>query len=273
MDVFPFSAFAVYLASLGLAERTRQLYLYRILRFAERVAERGYDLDTAEADVIASASEEETGPSRRQLRAALAHYWTWTGRNPAPFRAVRTPRKPRPRCRALPLDQVEKLVKASHLWHPEGTAVLLGLYLGLRAHEIAECRWDRFSDGFEWYRVDGKGEVVADLAVPRKLADHFATLERPPSIWVFPSPQRHREHVHPRTIWLWVRAVAHASGVGQVATHVLRHCAIASVHDGSGDLRLAQTFARHRDVESTTIYTRITNERLRDAADILDDLF
>ena len=46
--------------------------------------------------------------------------------------------------------------------------------------------------------------------------------------------------------------------------HEARQIGIAKqqVNDVTGDLRAAQEFARHADVESTQIYTRVTKDRL-----------
>ena len=52
----------------------------------------------------------------------------------------------------------------------------------------------------------------------------------------------------------------------------LRHTAIATANDRTGDLRAAQEFARHARPETTAIYTRATAKRLWEALLALDYL-
>ncbi len=56
-----------------------------------------------------------------------------------------------------------RLVAVAKGLHPQGTAILVGLYLALRAHEIAAMRFDRFDPSLTWYRVIGKGGTDATL--------------------------------------------------------------------------------------------------------------
>ena len=172
--------------------------------------------------------------------------------------------------RALELDEAARLARtAVEVGHPEGMAVLLGLYLGLRREEIARARWDRFSPGFDWYTVLGKFSLEATLPVhpvlKRVLLPNMSGYP-----WVFPG--RRASHVTPATINAWVRQVGDAAEVKKLSPHRLRHTAIATVNDATGDLRMAQEFARHADIETTQIYTRMTKDRLQSALEHLDYL-
>lgn len=61
------------------------------------------------------------------------------------------------------------------------------------------------------------------------------------------------------------------SAIGEVvAPHRLRHTAIATLNDRTGDLRTAQAFARHASPETTVIYTRFPRRRLVAAVEALD---
>jgi integrase len=52
-----------------------------------------------------------------------------------------------------------------------------------------------------------------------------------------------------------VKLVAREAGVEDVAPHRLRHVAVATVNDNTGNLRAAQDFARHMDSSSTETST------------------
>ena len=72
------------------------------------------------------------------------------------------------------------------------------------------------------------------------------------------------------TIWNWVQEVACEAGIGEIGVHQLRHTALATANDETGDLRSVQTFARHADPATTSGYTRTTNARLVSVVEALD---
>ena len=157
------------------------------------------------------------------------------------------------------------MVKAAKGWHPEGTAVLLGMYLALRREEIAKARWDRFDEFYTWYTVQGKFDATDTLPVHPVLRDQVSAVRlMVKGEWLFPG-SRGRERVTEMTINVWTDKVAAAAGLGHVHPHQMRHTAIAMVNDETGDLRTAQVFARHKRLESTQIYTRTTKEKLERA--------
>ncbi len=252
-----------HLVGLGLSPKTIRIYT----RMIER-AGTALDLSSCKASQVAGFAESlPNGTStRRQLRSALRHYWTHIGRLDGPYGAVRVPPKPRGRCRALKPADAARIATTAEGWQPEGLAVLLALYLGLRREEISKARWDRFDRGFEWYTVQGKFDVTATLPVHPMLRR-----ELHPSgyVWLFPG-SRGRAHVTPATIGVWISLVAETAGVAHVTPHELRHTAIATVNDTSGDLRAAQTFARHADPSSTALYTRTTTDRLVHVVNAID---
>lgn len=245
-----------YLYGRGLSEKTVAIYVSHI----KRIVVAGIDPDTMTATECATyaSTTPASAATRRQLRCALTRYWEATGRRDGPIQAIRVPPKPRGVCRALPQDDARLLVKAARGWRPEGLAVMFGMFMALRREEIATARWDRFDQNLEWYTVTGKGDVTATIPVHPALRNE---LEPTGCVWLFPG--RINAHVTPATIWQWVMIVADAAGIGHVTTHQLRHTAIATANDNTGDLRATSEFARHRRIETTMIYTRTTADRLK----------
>lgn len=145
--------------------------------------------------------------------------------------------------------------------------MLLGLYLGLRAFEIAQVRWEDFSFEFRRFHVVGKGAKSATLAVPEPLRQ---ALEARGASAGFLFPGRIDGHVHPATIRLWARRFAAEHGVTRTNPHRLRHTCLATANDNTGDLRAVQAFARHARPETTAGYTRATWRRLEWVAQAID---
>jgi len=260
-------SFVEYLYALGLAERTIEVYRRAAERWITYAVDEDVDISSPSALDLAiyAQSIPQTATSRRQHRVALRHFFDELGVS-APVGAIRVPPKKRGVSRALEPDDAAALARAAlGLW-PDGAAVLFGLYLGLRREEIARARWDRFDRGFEWYTVLGKGDVEAVLPVHPVLASELkGRMGAFP--WVFPG--RSSAHVSAGTVGHWVGRVGTLAGVDGLSPHRLRHTAIATINDATGDLRAAQEFARHADPNTTRIYTRVNAQRLRRAVDSL----
>ncbi len=264
-----YRAFVEYLIGRGLSEKSTSTYS-RYVAHAEKWMTK-HDIILADAlpsevaDYV-SQSVKFSHSSRGQAAAALGHYWNWKGRTDSPVKAIRVPQQPDMVCRAIEDDQARDLVKVALGWHPEGLAVLFGMYLALRAAEIAAAEWERLSSDKAWYTVTGKNAKTATLPVHPILQDELEG----GTGFVFPG--RFGGHVKPTTVWSWSKTVAAAAGIETFTTHQLRHTALTRANDTMGDLRAVQTFARHRHPEQTAGYTRTKQTRLREVSDSLDYL-
>lgn len=264
------AGFREYLTGMGLGERSIAYYM-RHARLADRwLTEHGSDLTTCTAVQLAEWSRTlpNSHSTRGQVAASLGHYWDWTERVNPPIKAIRIPPRPEMVCRTVEDDEARALVKMSIGWHPQGTAVLLGLYLALRRFEIAKAEWSRFDRELLWYRVTGKRDKTATLPVHPILR---AELEpRRSDGFVFPG--RFGTSVNPATIWKWILTVAQEADIRDLTPHRLRHTALTWAVDAGKPLRDVQTFARHSDPGMTAKYTRTTNNRLQEVVESLDYL-
>lgn len=257
----------------GLSRKTIAVYLVAVRSAAAQLDRQGIDVDTATAIEIAAWADRTLRPSRaaRALaRSSLRAYWTAQGRLDDPSRAIRVPRRPRMRCRALEPPQASLLAAAASRRALRGTrkglAVLLGLYAGLRRSEIAGVRWaDIGADG--WLRVVGKG-AERQIPLHPRLAAALAAFDGDRSGFVFGGSGGWR--VNPTTVWTWVQELGREAGVPSLQTHVLRHTALATSLDATGDLRAVQELAGHARPETTAGYTRVLRGRLEAAAFAID---
>lgn len=257
-----------YLYSLGLAPGTVRMYTAMLAKAEDWAAETGVDLRAPKASDLAELRSRfvESSATLRQVRCALQHYWDMHGVPNPPVKALRVPPKPRPHWRGLSRHDAVRLAQTAFGWHPQGTVVLIALYMGLRRSEIASMRWDRFDENLTEYRVLGKGLVQRVVPVHPTLA----RILRPAKggyVWLFPGERR--LHVAPATVWQWVREVGDEAGV-QVHTHQLRHTSISAVVEATRQIEVGQTFAGHASIETTRIYTNVTAEQVREAVLALD---
>lgn len=254
--------FTEWLYGLGFAQTTISVYSRQAERWVAWCAVEGIDpLRPSALDLSGFAQELPlTHASRRQFRSVMRHWLDAHSIDERPpLDAIRVPPKKRYMCRALEPDQAGELAKVSEGWYPEGTAVMFGLYMGLRRHEIAQAEWPRFDREMEWYTVFGKGSVEATVPVHERLR---AELEGRVSVYRYVFPGARRNHVSSATIGEWTRKVGRAAGIMDLQPHVLRHTAISTINDATGDLRVTQDFARHASPETTRLYTRVTAQRL-----------
>jgi integrase/recombinase XerC len=245
----------------GLGRSTVNDYIAAIYTVDRWCRDRGWTLSTVPGPVLADfvADLPSSWASRKRYRSALTHYWHITRRRHPPLGVLTAPRKPRGQCRALDEDDARLVYKTAQEWResPAGLAVLFMLCMALRRFEVAKIRTADFNDG--WLTVVGKGGSVDDLPVPPQLEPQLARWWHA-GRWLFPGRQPGRP-VCPMTVTTWSAHISDAAGVA-FTPHRLRHTALATLNDDTGDLRATMEFARHKNPETTLIYTRTKRSRL-----------
>ncbi|MBA3361775.1 MAG: tyrosine-type recombinase/integrase [Acidimicrobiia bacterium] len=264
------AGFTDYLNGRGLDQRTIAYYVGHCRKAEAWLLLHGANLDNCRATVLAEWSRTlpNSHSTRGQVAAALRHYWHWVERPNPPAAAIRVPPQPEMVCRTLESDETRNLVKVALGWWPQGTAVLIGLYLALRRFEIAKAEWSRFDDEFAWYTVTGKRSKTATLPVHPILKSEL--VDRDGAGWLFPG--RLAGHVNPATIGQWIGEVACVAGVENLTPHRLRHTSLTWANDRMGDLRAVQAFARHSNPQVTAGYTRTKVTTLQAVSRSLDYL-
>lgn len=258
-----------FLVGKGLAPRSIRLYMRTVWAGDRWFAARGWSL--ARATPLQVAAYAKTKPmsfsSQSLVRIAFSHYWELTEHPRPPAKAVRVPQKEMMVCRALDDDDARVLARAARARGDlKGLAVLFGIYEGMRREEIACVRWDAL-DG-DWITVLGKGAKTRTIPLHPVVSEALAATDRS-APYVFPG-RVDGGHISPASIWNWVRAVSVEAGVGLVRPHWLRHTALATSNDATGDLRTVQHFAGHARSATTEGYTRATRAKLQDAVRAID---
>jgi len=194
-----------------------------------------------------------------------------------PTAAVNSPRNPRPLPKSLTEKQVEALLAAPDDATTLGLrdrAMLELLYAtGLRVSELVGLRLSQLSLDTGAVRVVGKGNKerlvpVGEEAV-RWLTRYLAQA-RPAlagtgklSDAVFVS-DRHRPLTR-QAFWYLIKRHALRAGIAaaQLSPHTLRHAFATHLLNHGADLRVVQLLLGHADITTTTIYTHVARERLK----------
>jgi integrase/recombinase XerD len=184
-----------------------------------------------------------------------------------------TPKLPR----ALPLDQVERLLSAPDVSTDRGCLHAAMLHLmyasGLRVTELCTVRASDLDLQRGLVTVLGKGDKRRIVPVGEVALDHLSRyLEsvRPrllagakrgeSSLFVSPRKRRFTR----QGFWKIVRRYAVEAGISPLPSpHKLRHSFATHLLRGGADLRAVQAMLGHADLGTTEIYTHVAADHVR----------
>ena len=193
-----------------------------------------------------------------------------------PTLRVTAPKKPRRLPKHLSEAQVEALLGAPDVATPLGLrdrAMLETLYAtGLRVSELTGLRRSQVAQDAGVVRVVGKGskerlvplgdeavawlarylgEVRPALAGTSKRDEVFLTQRQGP--------------LTRQAFWALIKRYAVPAGIpaASLSPHVLRHAFATHLLNHGADLRVVQLLLGHADITTTTIYTHVARERLK----------
>lgn len=195
-----------------------------------------------------------------------------------PSRGVSGPRARRPLPKALTRPQVEALLAAPVGDEPialRDRAILELLYAsGLRVTELIGVDRDDADLVDRTVRVLGKGartRVVPFGRVAAGALDHWLVRGRPPLAETAAAAtpalflNRRGERLSRQGGWKIVKRHAVRAGLSAVVSpHTLRHCFATHLVEGGADVRVVQELLGHASVNTTQIYTLVTDHRLRE---------
>ena len=179
----------------------------------------------------------------------------------------------------LSREEVNHLIEAAPT--PFQRTLLMALYAtGLRRAELARLKITDIDSSRSVIHVQGgKGRKDRDVMLSQNLLEalreHWRSLRRKPTVWVFPGNRWHTaDHpISPKVIWAACREAAQRAGIRkEVHPHTLRHCFATHLLEDGADLRTIQILLGHRDLEETTIYLHLSQQHLNATASPLDSL-
>jgi len=193
-------------------------------------------------------------------------------------REVRPPALPRSLPKAIPVDEVEALLKAAAFDQTplslRDAALLELLYAtGARISEAVGLDVDALDLEGGAVRLLGKGSRERVVPVGRYAREALAAYlvrARPalaaagrgtPAVFLNARGGR----LSRQSAWTVLRAAADKAGIGSpVSPHTLRHSFATHLLDGGADVRVVQELLGHASVTTTQVYTLVTVDRLRE---------
>jgi site-specific recombinase XerD len=200
-----------------------------------------------------------------------------------PLAGVRAPRRPARLPRVLSVDEAERLVTAPAMAVPRDealvrrdAAMLELLYAtGMRISELAGLTLDRVDLSGRRLRVVGKGTKERQLlfgAPADRALRHYLGVARPvlaargttPGAAVFLNAAGNA--LTARGARLVVERWVAATGVpASTSPHTLRHSFATHLLEGGADLRVVQELLGHANLQTTQVYTHLSDAALRTA--------
>ena len=142
---------------------------------------------------------------------------------------------------------------------------------GIRESELLDARLEDLKLAERTLVVDGKGEKqrTVPFGQPAVIAvRNYLNDARPLLLGSASSPHlffgRRGEKVTRMRVWQIINDRAKRAGIAHVSPHVLRHSLATHMLDNGADLRTLQTILGHSDISTTQIYTKVSQEHLRD---------
>ncbi|HEY1230110.1 MAG TPA: site-specific tyrosine recombinase XerD [Ramlibacter sp.] len=267
----------------GLSRNTLAAYRRDLELYQRWLAPRGRQLPaTEETDLqayFAARHADTKATSANRRLTVFKRYFRWALRERRlaadPTLKLQSARQPLRVPKTLTESQVEALLAAPDVDSPLGlrdrTMLELMYASGLRVSELVTLKVLHLSLADNVVRVMGKGGkerlvpfgLVARDWITRYLADARGAIlggQQTEDLFVTARGQGMTRAM----FWVIVKKHARAAGItAPLSPHTLRHAFATHLLNHGADLRAVQMLLGHADISTTTIYTHVARERLK----------
>jgi integrase len=183
-------------------------------------------------------------------------------------------------------EGLSKRIIAAHKRNVERDLAIISLALesGLRAFELVELNVEDINlennsiilvgkgstEDVAYFTDAAKENIVAYLAIRKeryKIEDNF----KPLFVSCGTGPKAKPDRLSKRALQNLVEKYATTFGKPYLTVHKLRHTFATRFHKKNNDVVKLQAAMRHRSVDTSMIYTHVTNEELKEAVNKIND--
>jgi integrase/recombinase XerD len=204
--------------------------------------------------------------TRSTYFVTLSAFFTWAAESglveTSPMKGVRRPRQPRTKPKPLTEDEVTKVLDSAR--GPMRAWLMLALYAGLRAHEIAKI--DGVDVSEDNIFVSGKGGKEAYIPTHPLLWTLAQNYPRQ-GFW-FPSTSVDG-HVIPNVVSVQVGWHFRNNGIASGSIHRCRHTYATKLVRRGANIRTVQELMRHSSLATTQVYLEVTDADKTNAIGLL----
>ncbi len=269
----------------GLAKATLDSYRSDLGRLSLWLANHEHEAlldlrDTTLTAFIAQLSRQTRASSQSRYLSTLRRFFRWQlgrGRIVAdPTLKLANPARPSRLPKVMSEKQVDSLLNAPDIDTPLGLrdrAMLETLYAsGLRVSELVNLRLHEISFNEGVLRALGKGSKERLVPLGEQAIDWLGRYLNEARREILNGQQSDALFITARggpmtrqAFWQLIKRYALVAGIApaRLSPHVLRHAFATHLLNHGADLRLVQLLLGHADIGTTTIYTHVARERLR----------
>ncbi|MGV8169131.1 MAG: site-specific tyrosine recombinase/integron integrase [Candidatus Nanoarchaeia archaeon] len=255
----------------GYSQKTLDAYLKHnndFLKFLDNKEPNSVTIDDIKSFLAHLIADKESAPRTvNQARSALLFYYNEVLQKG--FTSIKVPKIKASLPSVLTKDEMKSLLENTN--NEKSKLMLMTLYSsGMRVSELVKLKWKdlELEQKIAWVR-GGKGNkdrmIILSDAIVRKLT----VLERE-SEYIFPGKNG---PLTTRNIQEIVHNAAHKAGIDKKVTpHTLRHSFATHLLEAGNDIRLIQELLGHSNLQTTQIYTHVSNEQKKKVISPMDKL-
>lgn len=256
----------------GSSKRTIESYLFFIKPFLETIQ----DPTTVSLDKVklhlADLIDKYSNKSRSLAVSSLRFFFKRVIDRPDIFVKLEVPKKEKRLPIVLSTEEVKKLIDS--IEHQKSKLIVKMLYSsGLRVSELVNLTPKDldFQQGIGWVRK-GKGSKDRLFKIAESISKQLQRYlsKHPDNKYVFSETEG---PMSVRNIQFIVTSAAKVAGINkQVSPHTLRHSFATALLDAGENLLVIQQLLGHENLETTKIYTHISQDQLKKVKSPLDRL-
>jgi len=189
-----------------------------------------------------------------------------------PLEEISSPRRGRKIPTYLSEKEIDILFNATlpdNLYKVRDRAILEVLYgAGLRISELVNLNTTDFNLKEGWIKVSGKGSKERIIPLGEKACSWIKKyLEEKKEKKKGKVPlfcNRYGDRISRQSCWMIIKKCARKAGlIKEISPHTFRHSFATHLLSRGADLRIVQELLGHTNIDTTQIYTHISQERLR----------
>ncbi|MGV8162507.1 MAG: site-specific tyrosine recombinase/integron integrase [Candidatus Nanoarchaeia archaeon] len=254
----------------GYSPKTIDVYVdhnEKFLKFVNKTFDQ-VNIDDIKSFLAHLIADKESAPRTvNQARSALLFYYNEVLQKG--FTNIKTPKIKVSLPSVLTKEEMKRLLENTP--NEKSKLMLMTLYSsGMRVSELVKLKWKdlELEQKVAWVR-GGKGNKDRMIILSDIIVKKLAVFERETE-YIFPGQ---RGALSTRNVEEIVHLAAQKAGIDKKVTpHTLRHSFATHLLEAGNDIRLIQELLGHSNLQTTQIYTHVSNEQKKKVISPMDNL-
>ncbi|MBI2668279.1 tyrosine-type recombinase/integrase [Candidatus Woesearchaeota archaeon] len=255
----------------GFSPRTVSTYIYHNRQFLKWNGKQPQDIQEADIKAYLAyilADKKLRSSSAALIRAALKFYYDEILKKN--IVNLKTPKIARHLPEVLTQEEVKSLLASAT--HSKSRILMKLLYSsGIRLSECLHLRWQDldFSQKMGWVR-GGKGGKDRMFILSEDICKELERIKQKNGL-IFDN--KDGKALSPRNVQKIVKRAAEKAGIQKnITPHKLRHSFATHLLEAGTDIRIIQELLGHSNLQTTQIYTKVSQEQLKKVRSPLDTI-